>query len=265
MHLDNDTEPSVSHARFESRAPRAAMSARVDLWGRIYVDHWRGEVHPHEYIRDDGKVQRVDSAESYFVAPRIPAEREVLNGLTGRVLDLGCGPGSYARYLEERGVEVTAIDASAGAIAVCRERGCRGAHVAEMDQLPSELAPFDAIICMGNTLGIGQTPEALPRRLAMLRKSTVPGGRLLAALRDPLDTDDPEHLAYHARNRAAGRPPGLTRSRLRYRGELGDWWELWMPTRSELEEAAHRGGWAVSCLHSEGSARLYELTADLAN
>ena len=84
----------------------------MDLWGRIYLDHWRGQVYPHEFIRDDGKLHSVSSAASYFEAPRSLAEREALEALTGRALDLGCGPGSYARFLEERHVTVTAIDAS---------------------------------------------------------------------------------------------------------------------------------------------------------
>lgn len=239
---------------------RVPMSEAMDLWGRIYLDHWRGETYPHEFVRDDGKSQVVPSAATYFVAPRSDGEREVLTSLGGRVLDLGCGPGSYARFLEERGVAVTAVDASAGAIAVCRARGCRDARVADMDDLPPGLGPFDAIVCMGNTLGIGRGPDTLPRRLAALRTLSAPAGRLLAALRDPLATSDPEHLEYHARNRAAGRPPGLVRSRLRYRGEVGEWWELWMPTEPEVQRVARDSGWAVRCRHSEGSSRLYEFT-----
>jgi len=232
----------------------------LDLWGRIYLDHWRGDPHPHELIRDDGKTHTIPSAADYFVAPRSAGEQAALETLTGRVLDLGCGVGSYTRYLEERGLAVTAVDASEGAITVCQERGCKDARVADMDGLPSDLRPFDAIICMGNTLGIGRGPESLPERLATLWHLTTPTGRLLAVTRDALTTEDPDHLQYHARNRAAGRPAGLTRARLRYRGELGDWWELWMPTEPELQTAAQNAGWAVQCISAEGSSWLYEFT-----
>ena len=233
----------------------------MDLWGRIYLDHWHGELHPHDFIRDDGKTQRVPSAASYFEAPRNSVERHALETLTGRVLDLGCGAGSYTRFLEDRGLTVTSIDISPGAITVCRERGCRDARVANIDALPSDLRSFDAIICMGNTLGIGQRPETLPRRLEALRALCRPAGRLLAMIRDPLSTDDPEHLAYHVRNRAMGRPAGLVRSRIRYRGELGEWWELWMPTQSELQVAAEQSGWNVQLWASENALRLFDLTS----
>lgn len=236
------------------------MNGGMDLWGRIYLDHWRGHSHPHEFIRDDGKTQLIASAAAYFTAPRSEAEQVVLEALTGRVLDLGCGAGSYARFLEGRGLRVTAIDLSPGAIAVCRERGCQDARVADIDALPADMPSFDAIICMGNTIGIGQRPDTLPRRLAALRALCLPGGRLVATIRDPLNTDDPDHLGYHERNRAMGRPPGLVRSRLAYRGELGDWWELWMPTRSELELAGQQSGWTVDCRDADDALRVYELT-----
>lgn len=42
---------------------------------------------------------------------------------TGQVLDLGCGSGEpIARYLIEQGRAVTGVDASPGAVALCRER-----------------------------------------------------------------------------------------------------------------------------------------------
>jgi SAM-dependent methyltransferase len=231
----------------------------LDIWGRIYLDHWRGEPHPHVFHRDDGNRGTVSSAAAYFVAPRGTADREILGGLAGRVLDLGCGPGSYTLFLEGRGCEVVAVDSSPGAIEVCRERGCRDARVGAMDDVDASLGGFDAIVCMGNTFGIDQTPHGLPDRLGRMRRALAPGGRLVLALLDPLATDDVEHLRYHERNRAAGRPPGLVRSRLEYRGAAGEWWDLWMPTEQELHNVTAATGWRVARVIPEGSSRLYEL------
>ena len=234
----------------------------MDIWGRIYIDQWHGDAHPHAFHRDDGKRDTVASAAGYFVAPRGVADRDALDGLTGRVLDLGCGPGSYTRLLEGRGQEVIATDASPGAITVCRERGCRDARVLEIDGVGADLGSFDAIICMGNTFGVALDPGTLPRRLHRMRAVLVPNGKLVLSLIDPLATVDPAHLAYHERNRAAGRPPGLTRLRLEYRGMTGDWWELWMPTDAEMHAGATAAGWRVTKAVPEGNSRLYELAPD---
>jgi SAM-dependent methyltransferase len=230
-----------------------------NIWGRIYADHWHGDPHPHTFERDDGRRDTVADGAQYFVAPRSAAEQTALDGLSGRVLDLGCGAGSYARYLEARGLDVTAIDNSAAAIAVCRERGCRDARILDIDDITPALGPFEALVCMGNTFGIGPDDDALRRRLGHLRSLVAPGGRLLLSLRDPLATADPDHLAYQARNRAAGRPPGLMRTRILYRGEVGDWWVLWMPTSAELMAAASAMGWASTRSLRDGGSILYEL------
>jgi SAM-dependent methyltransferase len=231
----------------------------LDIWGRVYLDHWRGDPHPHVFERDDGNRNAVPDARGYFVAPRAQLDRALLEVVQGRVLDLGCGAGSYALYLESRGCDVVAVDASRGAVAVCRERGCRDARELEIDGVTPELGTFDAIICMGNTFGIGASPDTLPQRLLRLRSVLAPNGKVVLALIHPLATTDPAHLSYHERNRAAGRPAGLTRARIEYRGDVGDWWDLWMPTPEELTAAATAGGFDVTQAEPTGSSVLNEL------
>jgi SAM-dependent methyltransferase len=230
----------------------------TDIWGRIYDDYWRGESHAHVYHRDDGNRDTA-SADAYFVAPRGIADHGMLSELSGRILDLGCGPGSYTLFLESRGNAVVAVDSSPGAITVCRERGCRDARALGIDDVDESVGRFDAIVCMGNTFGIGSSPAHLPQRLDRMRRLLSPSGRLVLALLDPLSTTDPKHLAYHDRNRAAGRPPGLARVRLEYRGEAGDWWELWMPTEVELRDGADAAGWFVHRMVPEGTSCLWDL------
>lgn len=233
-----------------------------DIWGRIYRDHWRGKQHPHRFVRDDGNTNVVESAAGYFEAPRGEADRSACEGLRGRVLDLGCGVGSYSLLLQAQGAEVVGIDSSPGAIEVCKDRGLRDARVMDFSNLRLEANSFDVLICMGNTLGISQSPETLPDFLVALRRLTRPGGVFLAAVIDPLDTTDPENLRYHARNRAQGNPPGLVRARLEYRGEVGEWWQLWLPTEEEFKLAARAGGWLVESMDREGPSRLWRLRPD---
>ena len=160
-------------------------------------------------------------------------------------------------------MEVVAIDSSAGAIAVCEERGCRDARVMNFNELRLEPDHFDAVICMGNTLGIGQSPDSLSGFLLQLKGLTRDSGQLLVAMIDPLDTTDPEHLRYHDRNRARGRPPGLVRARIEYRDEPEDWWDLWMLTADEMTQVAAEGGWRIDSVVPAGASRLYDLRPEV--
>ncbi len=236
----------------------------MDVWGAIYLDYWAGEHRPHAIERDDGLVVTLDSAASYFEAPRSEPERRLLDGLQGPVLDLGCGPGSYALHLQDRGLTVTAGDLSAGAVRVCRERGCRDARVLDVRDLRLPEAAYGSIIVMGNTLGLHQDPASFPRFLATLCRATKRSGHLLCTTRDPLETSDPVHVAYHRRNRERGLPPGMTTVRMRY-GELADEWvTLWLMTPEELDRGINGTGWSLRERESSGPlwVHLYEAAAD---
>lgn len=129
----------------------------------------------------------------------------------------------------------------------------------DMHDMPFAPRSFDSMICMGNTLGIGQSPDTLPGFLARLRAMVRSGGVLVAAVVDALATEDPSHVAYHERNRAMGRPQGLVRTRLRYRGQVSEWWDLWMPSNEELSAAAEEAGWRVQEMDGEGRERVVTL------
>jgi SAM-dependent methyltransferase len=94
-----------------------------------------------------------------------------------RVLEVGCGPGTDAAQLAERGLQVTATDFAPEFVAVVRERYPElDARVMDMTQPDLPPATFDGILGMASFVHV---PRALAdRSLTGLRELLVPGGLL---------------------------------------------------------------------------------------
>ena len=72
----------------------------------------------------------------------------------GPVLDLGAGAGRAALYLQDRGIEVTAVDSSPGAVEVCRLRGVRDVCLADLSDAPDDRR-WGAVLLLCGNLGLG--------------------------------------------------------------------------------------------------------------
>lgn len=121
----------------------------------------------------------------------IARQAAILRGLLGdarTVLDAACGIGTQALGLAAAGFDVTATDLSPGAVARCaREAEARGLELrgtAVADLRTLDVGVFDAVVCMDNALPHLLTDEDLAAACAALHRSLVPGGLLLASIRD---------------------------------------------------------------------------------
>lgn len=105
-------------------------------------------------------------------------EQEALKRCYGKVLDVGCGAGSHALYLQDEiGLDVKAIDISANAIEACELRGLK--QVQKIDLLDVEDEKFDTILLLMNGTGIFQNLENLPKYLKKLKSLLAENGQIL--------------------------------------------------------------------------------------
>lgn len=110
----------------------------------------------------------------------VDAEDELLaDGLRGRVLDVGCGPGRLTALLHGRGLEVLGIDVSDAAVELTRDRDGPAVRCSVFDLLPSG---WDHVLLADGNIGIGGDPVRLLQRT---RELLAPRGTVLAHVLPP--------------------------------------------------------------------------------
>ena len=227
------------------------LGARDDAFGALMLAYLDGARRAREIVeRDDGFIEATEGPAAYF-APfrRWPAhQRRAMRFVRGRVLDVGAGAGRVALHLQERGHDVVAIDVSPLAIEVCRRRGVRDARVLAFEDVDASVGPVDTVIMFGNNVGLFGGATKARRILRRLHGLTTDEARIVAESRDVYDTEDPEHLAYHARNRERGRMSGQLRIRVRYRGHATPWFDYLIASPDEVDELVAGTGWHVEHL-----------------
>ena len=217
-----------------------------DVFGNVMRDAAKRIPGVHIVERDDG-FERQEAIDRYIW----PVEKWInhpegiaLEYIKGKVLDIGCGAGRVAIHLQDLGYDVTGIDSSPGAIEACRTRGLKKAYLMALEDLDFPESTFDTILMFGNNFGLLGTDDKLISMLQNFHRITRDGAVVLAGSICPTDTDEPHHLKYHEKNRSEGRPPGLVRLRLKYGGEVGEWFDLRLAQPEEMEYVAGRAGWS---------------------
>lgn len=96
-----------------------------------------------------------------------------------RLLDIPCGIGRHSGPLSALGYEVLGIDRSEAALAVARKQYPSVAFLAlDMFQLSSIHRTFDAVLCLWQSFGYGDTAQNRAL-LASMGRVLRPGGRVL--------------------------------------------------------------------------------------
>lgn len=105
-------------------------------------------------------------------------ERRAITMARGRVLDVGAGAGCHAMVLQERGFEVTAVDASPLCCEAMRRRGIRDVICTDIFDETFH-GTYDTIFLLMNGTGIAGTISRMPLLFSRLRKLLAEGGQIL--------------------------------------------------------------------------------------
>jgi SAM-dependent methyltransferase len=150
-----------------------------DLFGKAILDYQTNDS-PEDLITETNISEADEMSVGYLFRnfdgmPEL--EKKALKLSKGKVLDVGCGAGSHALYLQEKGFEVTAIDISANAIKACELRGLKDVRVENV--LDLENVKFDTILLLMNGTGIFGTLSETSKYLEKLKSLLSPDGQIL--------------------------------------------------------------------------------------
>ena len=151
-----------------------------DLFGKAILDYQTNNS-PEDMLTETSISEADEMSVAYLFRDfnEMPAlEQKALQLAKGKILDVGCGAGSHAFYLQEKGFDVTAIDISENAIKACELRdlkNCKVVDILEMD--PSE--NFDTILLLMNGTGIFGKLDKISTYLQKLKSLLNEGGQIL--------------------------------------------------------------------------------------
>jgi SAM-dependent methyltransferase len=150
-----------------------------DLFGKAILDYQTNNS-PEDLITETSISETDEMSVAYLFRsyPEMPKlEQKALQLANGNVLDVGCGAGSHALYLQKKGFDVTAIDISANAIKACELRGLKNAKVQDIMQLEGD--KFDTILLLMNGAGMCGKLKNIPNFLQKLKALLTDEGQIL--------------------------------------------------------------------------------------
>jgi SAM-dependent methyltransferase len=139
-----------------------------DIFGKAFADYLSGTKDANILV-DINIGEREELPVAYFFRDydTMPAwEKQVLDDCKGAVLDVGAGAGSHGLYLQQKGLDVLAVDISKGAVDCMKSRGIRKA--VHQDFFILENQKFDTILFLMNGAGMAKTLDGL---LLLLEKA----------------------------------------------------------------------------------------------
>ena len=218
------------------------MIRKMDPMGRAIADYHKNgmadRLRVFSPMFEEDEIPLATLFRKYEEMPEI--ERKALNMANGKTLDVGAGSGCHSLVLQEKGIDVTAIDISPLSVETMKDRGVK--KVIEQDFFTLK-GQYDTILMLMNGIGIVGTLERLPRFFRQLDKILAPGGQLLCDSSDISYVfedengmiDIPNEMDYY----------GEHSFRMQYKDTIGEPFNWLYIDADTLREKAGRCGYAV--------------------
>jgi len=164
------------------------MNSKKDPMGRAIADYQKNKraarLRVFSPMFEEDEMPLPTLFRTYDSMPEI--ERKALDMAKGKTLDVGAAAGCHSLVLQERGIDVTAIDISPLSVKAMKERGVRNVREQDFFELGSrqhvstqEDEQYDTILMLMNGIGIVGTLARMPAFFRLLDRILAPGGQVL--------------------------------------------------------------------------------------
>ncbi len=200
-------------------------------YGKLWIHNKYGtkeEMPVHIYFRQEGDMPDL--------------ELIALQNCKGKVLDIGAGAGSHALLLQEKGVDVTALEISPKAAEVMILRGV--STIIRQDIFKFETGGFDTLLLLMNGIGLTGNISRLTEFFQHAKKLINPGGQLI------FDSSDVAYL-YEGELHTMKNYYGEIMYQYEYKRQKTDWFSWLYIDEKKLTEIAGEAGWEIEILYKD--------------
>ncbi|MEB0262485.1 MULTISPECIES: methyltransferase domain-containing protein [unclassified Mucilaginibacter] len=215
-----------------------------DIFGQALFDYFKGEGGHKLWINNTYGCKEEMPLDIYFRTEEEMPELELiaLNNCRGKVLDIGAGAGSHALILQDKGLDVNALDISDLAVTIMLQRGVK--HAIAADIFTYQQGEYDTLLLMMNGIGLCGTIQQLRLFLQHTKTLLNKGGQLLFDSSDIAylyEGDLPDSLDYY----------GELSYKYAYQSHKTDWFKWLYIDAEKLKIIAAEEGWAAEVLYED--------------
>lgn len=170
-------------------------------------------------------------------------ELKALQLCKGKVLDIGAGVGSHALILQNKKIDVTAIDICVNAVNIMKYRGVKKAFV--QDVFTYKNVKFDTLLFLMNGIGLTGTLIGFKNFLNQIKSLLNPEGQII------FDSSDIAYL-YNESQPPKNQYYGEISYQYEYKKQKGEWFNWLYLDQHTLIDIALEMGWNCEIVFDDG-------------
>ncbi|MEP0264318.1 methyltransferase domain-containing protein [Dokdonia sp.] len=150
----------------------------IDIFGQAVIDYYNDDytedIIVHSSISEDDVLPIPYLFRPYNEMPSI--EKKALQLCKGKTLDVGSGAGSHSLWLQEQGIDITALDISKGCSMLSRKRTLEKVITSS---ILDHKGQYDTLLILMNGTGIFEEISKVDAYLQHLKTLLKPNGQIL--------------------------------------------------------------------------------------